>query len=69
MKNGVQFQLGLQTLLISPKPKSIDNNDYIKKQKQFQENIKQRNDFLCGLFEMLELDDSYFVVDNYINDF
>lgn len=46
-----------------------NSKDYIKKKKDFTENIEQRNSFLRGVFEMLELDDSYFITDNYINEF
>lgn len=46
-----------------------NSKDFIKKQKDFHENVKQRSSFLSGIFEMLELDDSYFITDNYINEF
>lgn len=39
-------------------------DDYIKKEKQL--NIEYRRPFLNGLFEMLELDDSFFIKDDYI---
>jgi len=39
-------------------------DDYIKKEKQL--NIEYRRPFLNGLFEMLELDDSFFITDDYI---
>lgn len=46
-----------------------NSKDYIKKKKDFDENNEQRNALLCGVMEMLELDDSYFTTDNYINEF
>jgi glycosyltransferase involved in cell wall biosynthesis len=42
--------------------------DYHKKQRQL-DTISVKNDFINGLFEMLELDDFYFVTDNYITKF
>ena len=44
------------------------HNDYIKKKTQFECNVEQRNAFLNGIFELLELDDMYFVTDNEINE-
>lgn len=43
-------------------------NDYIKKKTQFECLIGQRNALLNGVFELLELDDMYFVTDNEINE-
>jgi glycosyltransferase involved in cell wall biosynthesis len=45
-----------------------NDDDYGKKRKQLNENNEQRNKFLIGIFEMLDLDDSYFTIDNTIND-
>lgn len=45
-----------------------DHNDYIKKKTQFEFNVEQRNAFLNGVFELLELDDVYFLTDNEINE-
>ena len=44
------------------------HNDYIKKKTQFECNVEQRNALLNGIFELLELDDMYFVTDNEINE-
>lgn len=44
-----------------------DYNDYIKKKIQLHFNNQQRNVLLKGIFELLELDDMYFVTDNEIN--
>jgi glycosyltransferase involved in cell wall biosynthesis len=43
--------------------------DYTKKYKQFSMMEKERNAMLSGSIEMVELDDSYFIKDNYINYF
>lgn len=43
-------------------------DDYNKKKTQFESNNKQRNVLLNGVFELLELDDIYFVTDNEINE-
>lgn len=45
-----------------------DYNDYVKKKTQFECNVEQRNALLNGIFELLELDDMYFVTDNEINE-
>ena len=42
-------------------------NDYIKKKIQFECKIQQRNALLNGIFELLDLDDMYFVKDDEIN--
>lgn len=42
--------------------------DYIKKKTHFECNNNQRNALLNGIFELLELDDKYFVTDNEINE-
>jgi hypothetical protein len=39
--------------------------DYEKKKRQIN-NVVHKNNFIFGLFEMLELDDSFFVIDDYI---
>jgi hypothetical protein len=43
-------------------------DDYIKKKAHFDCNVEQRNALLKGVFELLELDDMYFVTDNEINE-
>lgn len=43
--------------------------DYTKKYKEFSMEKKERNTILNGTIEMVELDDSYFITDNYINKF
>ena len=42
-------------------------DDYIKKKRHFECDNQQRNALLNGIFELLELDDMYFVTDNEIN--
>lgn len=42
--------------------------DYSKKQLDLARDIEQRNVFLRGIFEMLDLDDAYLVVDDTINE-
>lgn len=42
--------------------------DYIKKKTSFECNNVQRNVLLNGIFELLELDDKYFITDNEINE-
>jgi len=43
-------------------------SDYIKKKESLECNNAQRNVLLNGIFELLELDDMYFVIDNEINE-
>jgi len=42
--------------------------DYIKKENQIN-NVIHKNAFIYGLFEILNLDEKYFVIDDYINNF
>jgi hypothetical protein len=42
--------------------------DYIKKKESFECNNKQRNVLLNGIFELLNLDDIYFITDNEVNE-
>jgi hypothetical protein len=46
-----------------------DYGDYVKKKNSFECNNGQRNVLLNGIFELLELDEKYFVTDNEVNDF
>ena len=43
--------------------------DYVKKKENFDCNNNQRNVLLNGIFELLELDDMYFVTDNEVNEY
>jgi len=45
-----------------------NSEDYIKKQNQIN-TVIHKNTFIKGLFEMLNLNEKYFIKDNYINNF
>lgn len=45
-----------------------DTADYLKKKEQLALNSAQRNTFLVGVFEIIDLDESLLIVDNTINE-
>ena len=69
-KNNIEYsEENFKKLNITLNHYAIRNSeDYIKKENQIN-NVVHKNSFILGLFEMLDLDEKYFVSDNYINNF
>ena len=69
-KNNIEYsEENFKKLNITLNHYAIRNSeDYIKKENQIN-NVSHKNGFILGLFEMLNLNEEYFIIDDYINNF